>query len=157
MYGPYDPSPVTAGSQPDWYMGFADGALRLLPGLAGVHTPSGFTFSLNVFIPARSCSIPVLYGLAGAYPFLEAWVTGDKREHHLLDRPRNAPTRTGLGVMALIVLLRAVLRRRQRPHRDQAAPVDQRHHQPAAGRLFFVAPAAGVLGHQADLPQPAAP
>jgi ubiquinol-cytochrome c reductase cytochrome b subunit len=31
-YGPYDPSPVTAGSQPDWYMGFADGALRLLPG-----------------------------------------------------------------------------------------------------------------------------
>ncbi len=35
-YGPYDPSAVTAGSQPDWYMGFADGALRLLPGLAGV-------------------------------------------------------------------------------------------------------------------------
>ncbi|HET7660474.1 MAG TPA: ubiquinol-cytochrome c reductase cytochrome b subunit, partial [Oryzihumus sp.] len=46
--------------------------------------------------------IPVLYGLAGAYPFLEAWVTGDKREHHLLDRPRNAPTRTGIGVMALV-------------------------------------------------------
>ena len=35
-YGPYDPSAVTAGSQPDWYMGFADGALRLLPGVAGV-------------------------------------------------------------------------------------------------------------------------
>jgi ubiquinol-cytochrome c reductase cytochrome b subunit len=32
LYGPYDPSPVTAGSQPDWYMGFADGALRLFPG-----------------------------------------------------------------------------------------------------------------------------
>jgi ubiquinol-cytochrome c reductase cytochrome b subunit len=43
----------------------------------------------------------VLYGIAGAYPFLEAWVTGDKREHHLLDRPRNAATRTGLGVMAI--------------------------------------------------------
>ena len=38
-YGPYDPSPVTAGSQPDWYMGFADGALRLTPELAGVHRP----------------------------------------------------------------------------------------------------------------------
>ena len=29
------------------------------------------------------------------------WVTGDQREHHLLDRPRNAPTRTALGVMAI--------------------------------------------------------
>jgi ubiquinol-cytochrome c reductase cytochrome b subunit len=100
MYGPYDPSPVTAGSQPDWYMGFADGALRLVPGFLEF-TAGGFTFSLNVFIPAILL-IPVLYGLAGAYPFLEAWVTGDKREHHVLDRPRNAPTRTGLGVMALV-------------------------------------------------------
>ncbi|HEX8970311.1 ubiquinol-cytochrome c reductase cytochrome b subunit [Oryzihumus sp.] len=100
MYGPYDPSPVTAGSQPDWYMGFADGALRLMPGWTELHF-WGFTLGLNVFIPAILL-IPVLYGLAGAYPFLEAWVTGDKREHHLLDRPRNAPTRTGIGVMALV-------------------------------------------------------
>ena len=35
--------------------------------------------------------IPVMYGLIGAYPFLEKWVTGDNREHHLLDRPRNNP------------------------------------------------------------------
>ncbi|HET7475856.1 MAG TPA: ubiquinol-cytochrome c reductase cytochrome b subunit [Dermatophilaceae bacterium] len=100
MYGPYDPSPVTAGSQPDWYMGFADGALRLLPGFFEF-TAFGFTFSMNVFIPAILL-IPLLYGIAGAYPFIEAWVTGDKQEHHLLDRPRNAPTRTGLGVMALV-------------------------------------------------------
>ena len=45
--------------------------------------------------------MPLLYTIAGAYPFLESWVTGDKREHHLLDRPRNAPTRTGLGAMAI--------------------------------------------------------
>jgi ubiquinol-cytochrome c reductase cytochrome b subunit len=31
-------------------------------------------------------------------PFIEAWITGDKREHHLLERPRNAPTRTALMV-----------------------------------------------------------
>ena len=31
-YGPYDPSKVTAGSQPDWYMGWPDGALRIFPG-----------------------------------------------------------------------------------------------------------------------------
>jgi ubiquinol-cytochrome c reductase cytochrome b subunit len=44
------------------------------------------------------------------YPFLERWVTGDNREHHILDRPRNVPTRTGLGVLALstwLILLAA--------------------------------------------------
>jgi len=103
MYGPYDPSPVTAGSQPDWYMGFADGALRLFPGFTEFHA-FGFTLSLNVFIPALVV-MPLLYGIAGAYPFIESWVTGDKREHHLLDRPRNAPTRTGLGIYALTFYL----------------------------------------------------
>jgi ubiquinol-cytochrome c reductase cytochrome b subunit len=99
LYGPYSPSSVTAGSQPDWYMGFADGALRLFPGFFEFHA-WGFTLSLNVFIPSLVV-MPLLYSIAGAYPFIESWVTGDKREHHLLDRPRNAPTRTGLGVMAL--------------------------------------------------------
>ena len=98
-YGPYDPSPVTAGSQPDWYMGFADGALRLLPGWLEF-TAFDFTFSFNIFIGAILL-IPFIYTILGVYPFVEAWVTGDKREHHLLDRPRNAPTRTALGVAAI--------------------------------------------------------
>ncbi len=98
-YGPYDPSPVTAGAQPDWYMGFADGALRLVPGWFEF-VAFDRTWTMNVFVGAILL-IPVLYGIAGAYPFIESWVTGDKREHHLLDRPRNAPTRTGLGVMAI--------------------------------------------------------
>ncbi len=97
-YGPYDPSPVTAGSQPDWYMGFADGALRLLPGFLEFEL-FGFTWSFNVFLGAILL-IPVMYTAAGAYPWIEAWVTGDRREHHLLDRPRNAPTRTAIGVAA---------------------------------------------------------
>jgi len=99
LYGPYDPSPVTAGSQPDWYMGFADGALRLFPGFTEFNV-FWFTLSLNVFIPSLVV-MPLIYTIAGVYPFIESWVTGDKREHHLLDRPRNAPTRTGLGVMAI--------------------------------------------------------
>ncbi|HEY3534789.1 MAG TPA: cytochrome b, partial [Pedococcus sp.] len=70
-YGPYDPSPVTAGSQPDWYMGFADGALRLLPGFLEFET-FGFTWSFNVMIGAILL-IPVMYTLMGAYPFLERW------------------------------------------------------------------------------------
>jgi ubiquinol-cytochrome c reductase cytochrome b subunit len=84
-------------------MGFADGALRLFPGFFEFHA-FGFTLSLNVFIPALVV-MPLLYGIAGAYPFIESWVTGDKREHHLLDRPRNAPTRTGLGIFALTFYL----------------------------------------------------
>ncbi len=102
-YGPYDPSPVTAGSQPDWYMGFADGALRLLPGWLEFEL-FGFTWSFNVFIGAVLL-IPIMYTAAGAYPWIEQWVTGDKREHHLLDRPRNAPTRTAIGVAAFTFYL----------------------------------------------------
>ena len=101
-YGPYDPSKVTAGSQPDWYMGWPDGALRIMPGWEShlFGAPGGLpgvTLSWNVFLP-----IIVLPGLAFTVllllPFLEAWITGDKREHHLLQRPRNAPTRTALFV-----------------------------------------------------------
>jgi ubiquinol-cytochrome c reductase cytochrome b subunit len=99
-YGPYDPSPVTAGSQPDWYMGFADGALRLLPGWLEF-TAFGFTLSLNIALGALVL-LPLVYTVLGVYPFVEAWVTGDKREHHLLDRPRNAPVRTGLGIAAIV-------------------------------------------------------
>ncbi|HMM95868.1 MAG: ubiquinol-cytochrome c reductase cytochrome b subunit [Micrococcales bacterium] len=98
-YGPYDPSPVTAGSQPDWYMGFADGALRLLPGWLEFHF-LGFTLSLNIALGALVL-LPLVYTVLGIYPFLERWVTGDQREHHLLDRPRNAPTRTGIGMAGI--------------------------------------------------------
>ncbi len=98
-YGPYDPSPVTAGSQPDWYMGFADGGLRITPNWLEF-TFLGVTLSLNVALPALGL-IPFMYTLLGVYPFLERWVTGDTREHHILDRPRNAPVRTGLGAAAI--------------------------------------------------------
>ncbi len=103
-YGPYDPSPVTAGSQPDWYMGFADGALRLLPGWPLEFVLFDKTWSFNVAIGAVLL-IPIVYGLAGAYPFFERWVTGDTREHHILDRPRNAPVRTAIGAAATAAYL----------------------------------------------------
>ncbi len=99
LYGSYDPSPISAGAQPDFYMGFLDGAVRLTPGLFEFHL-FGFTVSGNIILPALI--IPgILTTLAVAYPWIEAWATGDKREHHVLDRPRNVPTRTGLGVMAI--------------------------------------------------------
>ncbi|WP_277455513.1 cytochrome bc complex cytochrome b subunit [Janibacter sp. DB-40] len=105
VHGPYEPNATTAGAQPDWYMLFPDGALRLLPGFLEFET-FGFTWAFPVIIGALLV-IPAFYGGMIAYPFIEAWITGDKREHHLLDRPRNVPTRTGLGVAA--VTLYAVL------------------------------------------------
>ena len=98
-YGPYDPSPVTAGSQPDWYMGFADGALRLLPGWLEFEF-WGYTLSLNIALGALVL-LPLVYTVLGIYPFVERWVTKDDREHHLLDRPRNNPVRTGIGMAGI--------------------------------------------------------
>jgi ubiquinol-cytochrome c reductase cytochrome b subunit len=97
-YGPYDPSPVSAGTQPDWYIGFADGALRLIP----PHLEFVLferTWSFNILIPLGALGLFIV--LAMLYPFLEAWITGDKREHHILDRPRNAATRTAIGAAGL--------------------------------------------------------
>jgi len=93
-YGPYDPSPVSAGTQPDWYIGFADGMLRLIP----PHLESVIwdrTWSWNILIPLGFIGIFIVLVLI--YPFIEAWVTGDKREHHIAQRPRNAATRTAIG------------------------------------------------------------
>jgi ubiquinol-cytochrome c reductase cytochrome b subunit len=93
-YGPYDPSPVSAGTQPDWYIGFADGALRLVPpGWEIVLLDR--TLSLNILIPGAVFSL--LLVVVAIYPFIEAWVTGDKREHHYAQRPRNSATRTAIG------------------------------------------------------------
>jgi ubiquinol-cytochrome c reductase cytochrome b subunit len=60
----------------------------------------GYTLSLNVFVPGVML-MGILFTVLAAYPFVEQWVTGDKREHHLLDRPRNAPTRTAFGVAGM--------------------------------------------------------
>ncbi|GAB3196891.1 cytochrome bc complex cytochrome b subunit [Nocardioides hungaricus] len=99
-YGPYDPSKVTAGSQPDWYMGWPDGALRIFPGLETEIW--GVTISWNIILPILILPVAVFL-LVMLLPFIDAWITGDKREHHLLERPRNAPTRTALMV-ALITM-----------------------------------------------------
>jgi ubiquinol-cytochrome c reductase cytochrome b subunit len=94
-YGPYIPNQISAGSQPDWYIGFLEGSLRMMPNWEWNFW--GHTVSFNVLIPSLIVPGILFTGLA-VYPFIEAWVTGDRREHHLLDRPRNVPTRTAIGV-----------------------------------------------------------
>lgn len=95
QYGPYDPSKVTAGSQPDWYMGWPDGALRIMPNIE-LHL-FGYTWALNVFLPIIVLPL-LMFTILLLLPFIESWITGDKRDHHLLQRPRDAPTRTAVMV-----------------------------------------------------------
>ncbi|PWI19587.1 ubiquinol-cytochrome c reductase cytochrome b subunit [Streptomyces sp. Act143] len=95
-YGPYRADQISQGSQPDWYMGFLEGALRAMPAWEFV-LPGGYTVNMGVLLPAVILPA-VMIKVFAAWPFLEAWITGDKREHHLLDRPREQPTRTAFGL-----------------------------------------------------------
>lgn len=95
LRGPYDPSQVGAGSQPDWYLGFLDGALRLMP--PWEMDVFGHELTLSVLIPTIVLPGIIITALA-IYPWIEQKITGAEREQHILDRPRNMPGRTGLGV-----------------------------------------------------------
>jgi ubiquinol-cytochrome c reductase cytochrome b subunit len=97
LFGPYNTAQVSSGSQPDWYIGFLDGSTRLFPSWeirVWDHTIPPL-FWPTVVLPG------ILFTLAGAYPFLEAKLTKDRKSHNLLQRPRDVPVRTGLGVMAI--------------------------------------------------------
>jgi ubiquinol-cytochrome c reductase cytochrome b subunit len=99
LYGPSSPGDASAGSQPDWYTGFLDGALRLIPP-GWEFEWLGRTWTLAVLIPLAA--VGLFLALVVAYPFLEEWITRDRDEHHLLQRPRSTPVRTGIGVAAMV-------------------------------------------------------
>ncbi len=123
-YGPFDPTVVSAPAQPDWYVGWLEGSLRLFPPfdieLFGITIPSPF-------IPGGDARHR--FGLMAMWPFIETRVRRDTGEHHLLDRPRDVPVRTGIGVAAILfflvltvaagndVLARSLSRRRSRRSR----------------------------------------
>ncbi|MFF7754611.1 cytochrome bc complex cytochrome b subunit [Streptomyces sp. NPDC007971] len=99
-YGPYRPDVVSTGSQPDWYVGFLEGALRMVP--PWETDVAGHTLMWNVLLPA--VVLPgLLFTVLYAYPFVEQRLTGEwQREQHLCDRPRERPVRTGLGVAGTV-------------------------------------------------------
>ncbi|MET8628728.1 ubiquinol-cytochrome c reductase cytochrome b subunit [Kitasatospora sp. NPDC004669] len=97
-YSAYRPDIAGAGAQPDWYIGFIEGALRLMP--AAETGVLGHTVSWSAFLPALV--VPgLLFGVLFVYPFVERWITPGDGEHHLCDRPRDKPTRTALGVAGI--------------------------------------------------------
>ncbi|RAY13117.1 ubiquinol-cytochrome c reductase cytochrome b subunit [Actinomadura craniellae] len=98
LFGPYDPGAISSGSQPDFYMGILEGSLRIMPNWET--SAFGHTVSWNVLIPALG-PLGIIFTGAALFPFIERWVTGDQRVHHLNERPRNAPVRTGVGMAAV--------------------------------------------------------
>jgi ubiquinol-cytochrome c reductase cytochrome b subunit len=93
-YGPSSVANAYAGSQPDWYTAFLDGALRLVPPGWEVFW-WGRTWTLAVLVPLGA--IGVFFGLLASWPFLEERLSHDRSSHQQLERPRDNATRTGLG------------------------------------------------------------
>ncbi|NYJ07635.1 cytochrome bc1 complex cytochrome b subunit [Petropleomorpha daqingensis] len=102
LWGPYNPAQVSAASQPDWYIGFLEGSMRLFPAWE-INLPGSYQipapFWPTVFLPG------VLFTLLALYPIIERKLTRDTASHHLLQRPRDVPVRTSLGAMSLTFYL----------------------------------------------------
>lgn len=103
VYGPYSPAAVLPGAQPDWYLGWVEGAMRLFP---GVNAHFGPYLIPEVFFPAvlfPGLVFIVLY----TYPFLEKLANLDFRAHNVLLLPWEQPFNTafGCGLLALMLVL----------------------------------------------------
>ncbi|MDX6508622.1 MAG: ubiquinol-cytochrome c reductase cytochrome b subunit, partial [Gaiellaceae bacterium] len=94
LWGPYRPDLATNGAQPDWYIGWLIGALRLMPPLE-IHV-FGYTVVPNAFFGGALFPL-VVFGFLYAWPAIERRKTGDRARHELLDRPRDNPWRTAVG------------------------------------------------------------
>jgi ubiquinol-cytochrome c reductase cytochrome b subunit len=104
QFGPYDASRISYAVQPDWYMGFLDGALRIWP--SWTFHSFGHTIPFEVLVPA--VVLPgIIFTLAYAWPIIERLYTKDNEIHHLLDRPSDRPKRTaaGVAVLAFVTML----------------------------------------------------
>ncbi len=99
LYGEYEPSTASIAAQPDWYVGFLEGGLRLMPSFE--FHGFGVSIPFDVFLPAVALPL-AFFGVVAFYPFIEAKLTRDRLYHDQLDRPRDHPVRTGAGAAALM-------------------------------------------------------
>jgi ubiquinol-cytochrome c reductase cytochrome b subunit len=98
LWGPYHTYDATNAAQPDWFLGWLIGGLRLVP--SWDFTIGNYTVAPNPFWGGAAFPL-VVFGILYLWPWLERRVTGDYAFHNLLDRPRDAPGRTAVG-MALL-------------------------------------------------------
>jgi ubiquinol-cytochrome c reductase cytochrome b subunit len=106
LWGPYHVDLSTNGAQPDWYLGWLIGGLRLMPNWEPV--VAGRTIVPNPFWGGAALPLAV-FVLLFLWPTLERRVTGDRDFHHLLDRPRDAAWRTSIGTAVATFLLLVLL------------------------------------------------
>jgi ubiquinol-cytochrome c reductase cytochrome b subunit len=98
LYGPYHPGSISEGSQPDWYVGWLDGGVRLWPHwelVIGGHEILANAFFPGILLPG------IIFNIMYAWPWIERAVTKDRARHNLLDRPRDNPFRTAIGAGTL--------------------------------------------------------
>lgn len=98
-YGPADPGNASTGAGAVWYLAFLDGAQRLVPSGWEVEW-MGRTITLAILVPVAASS--AFLAVAVLWPFAERWIANDRRLIDRPDRPRNAVTRTALGVAAIV-------------------------------------------------------
>jgi ubiquinol-cytochrome c reductase cytochrome b subunit len=99
--GPYHPAKVTSPAQPDWYLAFLDGLVRLAP-------PWGFElfgWTISELLWPALGFPAVAFGILTLWPWIERRLGGDRAEHPLLDRPRDAPLRSAVGAAGLTMFL----------------------------------------------------
>jgi len=101
LFGPYNAYQASSPAQPDWYVGWLDGALRI-----------SFPWAIHIFghtIPSPffpGVLLPgVLFGFLILWPYIERGITKDRQPHQLLDRPRDKPWRTATGVAMFMLAL----------------------------------------------------
>jgi ubiquinol-cytochrome c reductase cytochrome b subunit len=108
LFGPYRASEVSSASQPDWYVMFMDGLVRLMPAWQ-IDIPIGHGYVIPPLFWPAVIGLGALMTVPIFYPFIEARRFKDKASHHLLQRPRDVPERTGVGAMALTFFLVATI------------------------------------------------
>jgi len=108
LFGPYRASEVSSASQPDWYVMFMDGLVRLMPAWQ-ITIPIGDGYSIPPLFWPAVVGLGALTTVPMFYPFIEARWRKDKQVHHLLQRPRDAPERVGVGAMAFTFFLIATI------------------------------------------------
>lgn len=103
IYGPANPAAILPGAQPDWYLGWIEGAMRLFP---GVNLHFGRYLIPEVFFPAVLFPGLLFVGLY-AYPFIEEAFSDETGSHNVLRLPSQYPFNTALGcsVFAGLVVL----------------------------------------------------
>ena len=101
LFGPYDIGAATSYSQPDWYIGFLEGSLRLFP----PWETRAFGYMINNIVYSGVIIPGIIFSGLLMVPWIERRFTRRKddvdREYHLLERPRDNPHRTAAGAAAI--------------------------------------------------------